>query len=86
MSRVVKAARLRLGMRTRDGREVVGISRPDPATVKRGYGRVWVDFADEGSRRPMQGWLYYPSDDAYLADDDDSPEDLTMDEWEGRWW
>lgn len=82
--RVVLAARLRLGMVTASGRTVVGILRPDRGTVKRGYGRVWVEFSDGDG--PGGGWAYFPSDRVTLAAGEDAPEDLTMDDWEGRWW
>lgn len=79
-ARCLPAARVRLGMVLADGREVVEVVRPDRATVRRGYGRVWLGFADG------TGWRYYPTDVVTLHPDDDNPPDPTMDDWPGRWW
>ena len=78
--RRILAGHVRLGMRLANGREVVEIRRPDPVTVKEGYGAMWFGFddGDEGKR--------CPSDVMHLANDCDDPEDRTMDDWPGNWW
>lgn len=67
-------------MRVAWGGEVAELHRPTPDTVKRGYGRVLVVYADG------QWFNHYPGDRIILAPDEDAPADPTMDGWPGRWW
>lgn len=79
--RQIRAAFVRVGMRVarEQCNEMTGIVRPHPDTLKRGYGRIWIQFGIAGEVS------YYPSDWITLAADCDDPLDLCLVPHLGKW-